>query len=149
MVQLVVFFNLLLDTLAAYSHDGNLAVFLMKWWCVCTWYVRPKVQFFDKDLRQKLWGLSGIQNFVPHGTLRFLYIPVESYDSANHEITQHREALEKDFVQQLIVYIYLFLGVTCVYIHIFMLVLSSHCIRKFFKDLPCFFVLFFELPTVQ
>ena len=86
---------------------------------------------------------------MPHGTLRFLYIPVESCGSTNHEITQHREALEKDFVQQLIVYIYLFLGVTCVYIHIFMLVLSSHCIRKFFKDLPCFFVLFFELPTVQ
>lgn len=32
--QLVVFSNLLLDTLAA-SHDGNLAVFLMMMVCVC------------------------------------------------------------------------------------------------------------------
>lgn len=55
--------------------------------CVCVWYVRPKAQFFDEALSQKLWGLSGVQTSCPHGTLRFLYIPLESYGSTNHEIT--------------------------------------------------------------
>lgn len=73
MAQLVVFFNLLLDTLAAYSHDGNLAVFLMKWWCVCMWYVRPKVQFFDEDLPQSSEDFQVFKLRAPWNSKVFVY----------------------------------------------------------------------------
>lgn len=139
MVQLVVFFNLLLDTLAACSHDGNLAVF---WWSdgVCVWYVRPKAQFFDEASEDfQVFKLR-----APWNSKVFVYSSRKLRFNKSWDHTAQRGPWER--LCSAVDCIYLFLGVICIYIHIFMLVLSSHYIRKFFKDLPCFLVLLLELP---
>lgn len=81
MAQLVVFLILPLNILAARSHDSNLAVLLINV-VLYVWYI----WFFDEAFPTEALKTPRYSNLMPLGTLRFLYIPLESCHSTNHEI---------------------------------------------------------------
>lgn len=136
MAQLAAFFIPLLNTLAACWHQGSLAMLLMSMMCV--WYVWPKAQCFDGDFPHKFDRFPAIQT---SGFLKFkifvcspqkLWFFNKSWD----HIAQRGPW---ECLWSYSWFCILSLGVTCVCIHIFMLVLPSHYSRGSLRTCPASF----------
>lgn len=140
----------------SFTNVYMMAIWLCFWWvwcCVCDIY-DLRLNSLMKPFHRSSEDSQVFKLHAPWNSKIFVYSSRKLWFNKSWDHIAQRGPRES--LGPAVDCVYLFLGVACVYIHVFMLVLCSHYIRRSLRTCPVSFFLFFfpffsfsEIPTVQ